>query len=184
MNSANRLHCKFLCVLISITGIVARESTLADAVQPANGKLEVNSFWGGEPLGTLELLCIRSFLHHDVCYNLYVYDEPANVPSGVELRDARPILPADRQFVYPTGTFNGGSLAAFSNLFRYTLLESRGGCWVDTDVCCLEPFGAGEFYVREQTQNEDFLVATCVFSAPRHSPVLSYCRDVAAHKDI
>ena len=35
---------------------------------------------------------------------------------------------------------DSGSLAAFSNLFRYKLLLERGGWWVDTDVICLRPF--------------------------------------------
>jgi len=147
---------------------------------------EVNSYWGGGSLTQLELVCLSSFVQNGAHYNLYTYDEPRGVPKGVIVRDANEILPAERMFRYPAGTFNEGSLSGFSNLFRYTLLQRIGGWWVDTDVCYLRPFGTDrdEFYVREQTRTGEFLVASCIFRAPSASVVLQHCLEGFALKDV
>ena len=95
--------------------------------------MEVNSFWHGERLTTLERLCISSFLQNGIGYNLYVYEEPAGLPDHLTLRDAAEIVPRTRLFRYPAGSFNAGSVAGFSDLFRYSLIHLFGCCWVDTD---------------------------------------------------
>jgi hypothetical protein len=148
-------------------------------------RFEVNSYWGGGPLTQLEFVCLSSFVQNGAHYNLYTYDEPPGVPKGVIVRDANEILPAERIFRYPAGTFNEGSLSGFSNLFRYTLLQRIGGWWVDTDVCYLRPFetGGDEFYVCEQTQTGEFLVASCIFRAPSASIVLQHCLEAFARID-
>jgi hypothetical protein len=80
-------------------------------------------------------LCLKSFIDHGLGFTLYSYDD-VEVPLGVEVHDARRVLPASRIFTYQTG-LGTGSVAAFSNLFRYKLLAENGGWWVDTDVLCL-----------------------------------------------
>ena len=79
---------------------------------------------------------MRSFLAHGHPYHLYAYDAIDNVPAGVDVRDAREILPDSAIFRY--SEFD--SVAGFSNFFRYKLLLDRGGWWVDTDLVCLRPF--------------------------------------------
>jgi hypothetical protein len=96
----------------------------------------VQSLWIGPELSPFEFLCIQSFLAHGHAFDLYVYGEVANVPAGCNLRDARTILGEDRVFVHHQGD-ERGSVAGFSDLFRYKLLQDRGGWWVDTDVVCL-----------------------------------------------
>jgi hypothetical protein len=147
---------------------------------------EVNSFWGGGPLTRLEVLCLSSFVQNGARYHLYAYEKPHGVPQGVIVRDAAEILPAERMFRYPAGTLNEGSLSGYSNLFRYTLLERTGGWWVDMDVCCLRPFPTDqdEFYLREETQNGDLLVASCIFRAPPGSSILGRCLETFARKDL
>ena len=147
--------------------------------------LEVNAFWDGE-LSLLEKLCITSFVRHGVGYNLYVYDEPANLPSGVTLKDAEAILPRDKVFRYTAGDFNLGSIAGFTNLFRYTVIQQRGGWWIDTDVCLLKPFDfAGEeVYFQEASQHDAFYVATSCFKAPSQSVVMHDCLRRFAEKDV
>jgi hypothetical protein len=149
-------------------------------------RFEVNSFWDGGPLTQLEKVCLSSFVQNGARYNLYTYDELRGVPKGVVVRDAREILPADRMFRYPAGTFNEGSLSGFSNLFRYTLLQRVGGWWVDTDVCCLRAFESDrdELYVREETQSGEFFVASCLFRTPPASDVLQHCLDTLGRKDV
>jgi Alpha 1,4-glycosyltransferase conserved region len=147
--------------------------------------LEVNAFWDGE-LSSLETLCITSFLRHGVGYNLYVYDEPAKVPSGVILKDAEAILPRDKVFRYAAGEFNLASIAGFTNLFRYTVIHQRGGWWIDTDVCLLKPFDfpGEEVYFEESSQTEAFYVATSCFKAAPQSAVMNDCLRRFAEKDV
>jgi hypothetical protein len=97
----------------------------------------VNSFWHGNELPSNSWLSLQSFINNGFKFLLYVYDD-LKVPEGVELRDARDVLPHSRIFVYQTGP-GAGSVAAFANLFRYKLLMEKGGWWVDSDVLCLQP---------------------------------------------
>jgi len=155
-------------------------------VTTASTGFEVNSYWSGGPLTRLELVCLSSFVQNGARYNLYTYEEPGGVPKGVTVCDASEILPAERMFRYPAGTLNEGSLAGFSNLFRYTLLQRDGGWWVDTDVCCLRAFETDqdEFYVREETRSGEFFVASCIFRASAASDVLRSCLETFARKDV
>jgi hypothetical protein len=98
----------------------------------------IQSLWIGRPLSLIEYLSISSFLQNGHKYHLYCYEEIKNVPPGTTLCDASEILPASQVFRYQSG-HGKGSVAAFSNLFRYKLLLERGGWWMDTDVVCLRP---------------------------------------------
>lgn len=95
----------------------------------------IKALWIGGSLGQIEHLCLTSFLAcgHDV--ELFTYEDVGNVPSGVTLRRGEEVLSADKIFRYA----KGGSVAAFSNWFRYELLYREGGIWVDTDMICLKP---------------------------------------------
>jgi hypothetical protein len=102
-----------------------------------NERIAVNSFWHGPSLPPNSWLCLKSFIDRGIAVFLYCY-EPVEVPPGVELRDASQILPSSRLFAYRTGP-GLGSVAGFSDLFRYKQLLERGGWWIDTDVLCLQP---------------------------------------------
>lgn len=65
---------------------------------------------------------------------LYAYRRPPNLPNGVVFESASEILPQEK-FVY----YRGHHAALGSNLFRYKLLESGCGIWLDTDVLMLAP---------------------------------------------
>lgn len=96
----------------------------------------ISGLWIGPRLTPLEQACIASFLRHGHQFDLYVYEPVADVPDGCRLVDATPILPARRVFAQSVGE-GRGSVAAFSDLFRYELLMQRGGWWADLDVFCL-----------------------------------------------
>ena len=134
----------------------------------------------------LERLCITSFLRHGIAYNLYVYDEPRQVPPGVLLKDAASIVPPNKTFRYSAGEFNLGSVAGFTNLFRYTVIQQFGGWWVDTDVCLIRPleFDQEEVYFEESSQTEPFYVSTSCFKAPPDSLVMGDCLTRFAEKDV
>gem|GEM_PF-603476 len=106
-----------------------------------SGRPMAQSLWIGPKLRWIELLSIQSFLLNGWRYKLYVYDMPDNVPEGVEVCDANPVLP--RTSIFREGGKSGahsGSLGAFSDLFRYALLSKVGGFWTDTDVINLRSF--------------------------------------------
>ena len=161
-----------------------------DSCSPANSKLTVrspeaddadgsilpviNGLWIGQ-LTPLERLCLRSFVAQGHPYHLYTYDQIENVPPGVTLQDASQILPQSQIFRNARGQ-GKGSLAAFSDLFRYKLLLDRGGWWVDTDVFCLKPFDFDAPYVFGA---EDKPVATGIIKMPQGSPLAQRCYESA-----
>jgi hypothetical protein len=116
---------------------------------PMNGApmAEVNFLWIGGPLSLVEQLALVSFRDHGHHVRLYTYDGDYDIP-GVQVLDAREILPRDRVFTYGDIAKKGkGSPAAFANLFRYKLLLERGGYWVDTDVVALAPLPAADTFL-------------------------------------
>ena len=103
----------------------------------------MQSLWIGESLSTMEAVSIQSFLNLGYDYHLYVYEKVANVPSGVKMWDANEIVDRSRIFKYK----DFDSYAGFANLFRYTLLYKRGGCWSDVDIFCLRPLNLSGGYL-------------------------------------
>src|SRR6266566_3747619 len=100
----------------------------------------VNSFWKGRPFSKIEELCVKSFLAHGHRFRLYAYDDVEGCPRGCDLADANEVVPATRFFVNSNPGFGYGSPSPFSDLFRMTLLEHKGGWWTDMDVVCLRPW--------------------------------------------
>ncbi|WP_210527402.1 glycosyltransferase [Rubellimicrobium arenae] len=72
---------------------------------------------------------------------MFSYDRDLEVPDGIRVEPADAILPKSELFIYNRG-LGKGSVAVFSDWFRYRMLHERGGYWVDTDVLCLQPFPA------------------------------------------
>ena len=95
----------------------------------------IQSLWIGKSLSKLEQLSMKSFIDHGHTYHLYTYDNVENIPNGVVVKDGNDILSKDEIY-----TYKNGSVSAFSNLFRFTLLYKKGGYWVDTDLICLKKF--------------------------------------------
>jgi hypothetical protein len=102
----------------------------------------VQSLWIGPELSKLEQLSIKSFVDHGHKYHLYTYDEVKNVPDGAIVKDGNEILPESEIFRY-----KNGSVSAFSNLFRYTMLYKKGGYWADADLLCIKPLHYKEEFV-------------------------------------
>ena len=91
-------------------------------------------FYGA--LSGFEITCIQSFIDHGHDITIFCYGGCA-APSHFKTADASSILPEGRLFHYKDG-FGKGSVSAFSNLFRYTLLSQLPDVWwTDTDVVCL-----------------------------------------------
>jgi hypothetical protein len=139
----------------------------------------IQSLWIGKRLSTMELLSIRSFLHHGHDYELYLYEPVENLPEGAVARDANEILPASRIFLYA----DFGSYAGFSNFFRYKLLLEKGGWWVDTDIVCLRHFDFEAPYVFASEMIKSGAVpASAVLKCPAGSEAMAYAWRVCASK--
>lgn len=91
------------------------------------------SLWIGERLSPVERACLRSMLAAGHQVDLYCY-EPLDVPSGVRVVDAATILPAAAIVRH-----RSGSVALFSDRFRFELQRRGKGLWVDLDVYMLTP---------------------------------------------
>ncbi len=145
------------------------ESCIIRGMSPASqasavSREPIRSLWIGDTLSAVERLCIASFLANGYPFHLYAYDEIGNVPSGADLRDARDILPKEKVFRYSSGA-EIGSLAGFSNFFRWELLLTHGGWWVDMDVVCLRPFDFSEEVVFGNQNGDSAAVSVLRFPA-------------------
>jgi hypothetical protein len=125
-----------------------------------------NSLWIGPRLGAVERACLRSLLRQGHRLVLWCYAAPDGVPAGVELRDARALLPESRIVVH-----KGGSPALFTNLFRYELMRRGLGLWVDCDVYALAPLaGLPDLLFGWETERT---INTAVLRLPPDSPLLA-----------
>lgn len=88
-------------------------------------------------LSRMERACLRSFVRHGHSVRLYAYAEMA-VPDGVMLCDAEEILPAHWLYHADRG-LHAGTVAQFSDHFRYAMIRQTGLVWIDTDIICLRP---------------------------------------------
>jgi hypothetical protein len=92
---------------------------------------KVGSLWIGDGLGFVQRLCLTSFVYYGHEVSLYVYDMDMEVPAGVIKKNAEEIVPANKIFKHH------GQLAAFSDYFRYKMIEKTDLMWVDADTLCL-----------------------------------------------
>lgn len=97
---------------------------------------DIASLWIGAELTWLEQVCLQSYLDAGHRTVLYSYAPVAGVPDGVEMLDAREIMP-EEDIVYHVNT---GSPAFHADIFRLRMLAKTDFLWVDTDAYCLEPF--------------------------------------------
>lgn len=128
--------------------------------------------WIGPALSYLEQLCIVSFQragHHVI---LYAYDEVANVPGGVEMRDAATVLQGETIRRHA----RTGSPAVHSDLFRYLLLAREDVIWADTDAYCVRPFDFASPHVFGRLEDR---LGIGVLALPPDSPGLAALIDFA-----
>jgi hypothetical protein len=97
-----------------------------------------NFFWHGK-LTKYEYMCIKSFVNNGFIVNLWCYDDNiGEYPDGININDARDILPIEHLLLYEQGG-RKQSLAAFSDVFRFNVIHKfNGQWWFDTDCVCLK----------------------------------------------
>lgn len=107
-----------------------------------NNLAPVNTLWVGTDFGKLERACLRSFLRVGHPVRIFLYNKIDGIPGGVEIHNARDVLPESKIIRH-----RRGSLALFSDYFRYKLQALNAGYWVDADMYCLRPFDFAETMV-------------------------------------
>lgn len=127
----------------------------------------VHGLWIGDSLSILEKLCITSFLRNDYTFNLYTFNK-MDVPEGCNLLDARDII--DEVFTYQNGSF-----AAVSNIFRLKVLYKYGGLYTDLDIICIKPMEITERYVipQEYTEYSEKPWAGMLYCKDKEDPVIA-----------
>jgi hypothetical protein len=91
----------------------------------------IQGLWIGDKLSRFEYNSIKSYIKQGYEYHLYTYGKVSNIPDGVIIKDGNDIL--DKKYIF----YYEGSIAPFSDLFRYKLLFEKGGVWTDCDIICV-----------------------------------------------
>lgn len=124
----------------------------------------INMFWAYGDLSKLERLGVASFVVQGYKVKLWTYGKLTNAPKGVVLADANEILPEGRVFKNQTGSY-----ASFSDLFRYKLLNERGGVYVDADIIALSGsyrFEQPLLVTERQDDSNNVVITNCIISNP------------------
>jgi hypothetical protein len=105
----------------------------------------LNSLWVGDEFGYIERLCIVSAMVKGHPFTIYSYspERLRGVPPGVDIRDAREVMPDAFAGKY----FEVRWAALLADFFRYALLAKGLGYWVDLDLYFLKPFDFEQEYV-------------------------------------
>ena len=121
--------------------------------------------WIGASIGPVERACIRSVLRQGHPLRLWTYSPPARVPDGVEMAEARLVLPESAIIRH-----RNGSVALFANRFRYRLQQLGLGAWLDTDIYLIRPFSGSNYLLTEEAPG---LINNAPFKTPPDSPLLA-----------
>jgi hypothetical protein len=147
--------------------------------------LWVNGLWVGSRLSRMELLTLHSFTAHGHRFRLWLYsplENPATeIPAGVEFADANDVILEAQVFRYRHSNQFGhgkGSLAGFSDVFRYRMLSLYGGWWVDMDVTCLKPLQIAAPYAFRA--HHSLPLVGNVMKCPSNSPLMEKCFERAS----
>lgn len=131
--------------------------------------VKIGSLWIDGPLSWLEVASLESFvaLGHDVA--LYTYGNIPNVPSGIDLRDAREVWDNDNIIIHK----EAGSPAPHSDVFRIMMNAQTGRVWVDTDVIALRPFDRSIKWFIGHERTDKVELGNAVLGFPPDSKLLA-----------
>jgi hypothetical protein len=127
---------------------------------------DLHTLWIGPHLTWLERLSLRSWLEHGHRVILWRYEPIEGVPAGVQLADAEAILPKSSI----THHRETGSVAFFSNRFRYHLLRQQPATWLDADIVLLRPLDSARPHLFGWETPTS--ICNAVMRLPSESPVL------------
>lgn len=126
------------------------------------------TFWQG-PVTWFERLCFASAVAVGHKLTVYSYKPISDLPPGVAVGDAEGVLPATKLFRHR----RSGSLAMFSDLFRYEGLRRGLGTWVDADIFFLRPLATADIILTRGGKNH---ISNAVLRLPPDHPFLAEIR--------
>lgn len=144
--------------------------------------MDICTFWYGDALRPVDRLCLSSMVMTGQRVKLFSYGAVKNIPEGVELCDAEPILPLsvlyqlDPKFpdYKPSRT-----IVQFSDIFRVMLMKHKQGVWLDTDVYLVKPFHPSKDDVWLARENH-FRVGVSALYLPADNPIIGAFEDYLA----
>ena len=103
---------------------------------------QIGQLWIGDYLSWVEQLCLVSFRDAGHHVKLYTYNSVKNIPNGIEVADAKEILPDSEIIKFKAKKHpHYGSVALHSDKFRYHMLnQCERTIWADADVYCIKQF--------------------------------------------
>jgi hypothetical protein len=110
----------------------------------------INAFWVGPKLGPVSRACLYSFVRAGHRVRLHVYENPSDVPYGVELADAAELMPKSMAMAHK----ETGSFALAADFFRYEVQAAEIGVYVDCDCYCLQPLEDAEYIMGWENQTQ------------------------------
>ena len=124
-------------------------------------------------MSMIQKISLASFIYHKHDIVLYVYDMNMSVPIGIKKVDANEIIPEDKIFL------SDGSYAAFSDMFRYRMIQKTGRAWVDADTICLRPdwYFENNIFASYEIHDNEKRVANGVLGLDKDSKILEYLVD-------
>jgi len=137
--------------------------------------MDICTFWFGERLRFIDRVCLASQIMSGQRVKLYSYKPVENVPLGVEMCDAEPILPLktlarlDPDFPHfkPSRT-----IVQLSDFFRIMLMKYEQGVWLDTDVYLIKPFVPERQKIWLARENRQRLGVSALYLPP-DNPIIS-----------
>lgn len=129
--------------------------------------VDIHALWIGSRLSIISECCLKSFVMRGHKVFLHVYNKIENIPQGVIVQDANLIIPENKIIKHK----KTGSYALFSDIFRYSLLNSVDGIYVDCDVYCLKPIihSKSDYLLGYE---DDSYINGAVLALPKNSSVL------------
>jgi hypothetical protein len=124
----------------------------------------------------LERACISSVLRQGHPVTLWAYEPPAGIPSGVDVADANLIVSRDRIIRH-----RSGSVALFTNWFRYELQRQEKGLWLDCDFYLLKPIPDDEQILTFQAPG---VLNNAPLRLPPGSPLLPPLIEIFAERQV
>lgn len=136
--------------------------------------MDICTFWYGERLRPIDWLCLSSMVQTGQTVKLYSHGPVENIPEGVQLLEAEPILPLatlyrlDPHFpdFKPSRT-----IVQFSDLFRIKLMKHKAGVWLDTDVYLVKQFHPEEGKVWLARENRSRVGVSALY-LPADNPII------------
>lgn len=128
--------------------------------------LTINAIWIGPRLGAVHVACLSSFIHTGHRVLLHCYEAPVDCPAGVEIYDARQLMPENSIIRYR----KSGSYSLFSNIYRLKILQANLGLYVDCDVFCLKEILDDEYIFGWES---DAHINGAVLKIPSNSAMLT-----------